>query len=142
MGTWLKLRMTPWGVWFVEGKGEPEPYLEAWLNRQPRPDTHQMEKEQIPKGTRFKVTRDIETAGLIHWRAPFTSGFHCVIPNGTILVTFGDCPASSAAFAVVPEDYRQFERQHIPPEDVSAEKYSGYSFVFVRSRIGKDLTPI
>jgi hypothetical protein len=38
IGTWLKLRMSPSGVWAVEGKGEPEPYLEAWINRWPHPE--------------------------------------------------------------------------------------------------------
>jgi hypothetical protein len=53
--------------------------------------------EQMPKGTRFEATEDIDTDGLVHWYAPLTSGFHCVIPKGTILVTFRDCSASSAA---------------------------------------------
>lgn len=66
--------------------------------------------EKIPKGTRFEVTEDIDTDGLIHWHAAFTSGFHCVIPKGTILVTFQDCSASSAAVGLTPKDYEGFER--------------------------------
>jgi hypothetical protein len=40
LGTWLRLRLSSSEGWSVEGRGEPEPYLEAWLNRQPTPNAH------------------------------------------------------------------------------------------------------
>jgi hypothetical protein len=95
--------------------------------------------EQIPKGTRFEVAEDIDTDGLVHWHAAFTSGFHCVIPKGTILVTFRDCSASSAAFGLVPEDYKGFEQKYVPHDDSVAQKYAGYSFVFALSEVGRKL---
>jgi len=38
LGTWLKLKLSSSEGWRVEGKGEPEPFLHAWVNRQPRPE--------------------------------------------------------------------------------------------------------
>jgi len=95
--------------------------------------------EPIRKGTRFEVAEDLDTDGLVHWRAPFTSGFHCVIPKGTILVTFHDYSPSAAAFALVPEDYKGFEKKYVPHDDIIATKYAGYSFVFARSEISRKL---
>jgi hypothetical protein len=93
----------------------------------------------LSKGTRFEVLEDIETDGLVHWNAPFTSGFRSVIPKGTILKTLHDYPASSSAVGFVPEDYKGFEQKHVPEADRKAQKYAGYSFVFLRSAIGVKL---
>lgn len=38
LGTWLKLKLSSSEGWSVEGKSETEPYLQAWLNRHPRPE--------------------------------------------------------------------------------------------------------
>jgi hypothetical protein len=92
----------------------------------------------LTKGTRFEVLEDIETDGLVHWNAPFTSGFRCVIPKGTILTTLHDYSASSAV-GFVPKDYNGFEQKHVPEADRKAQKYAGYSFVFLRSAIGVKL---
>jgi hypothetical protein len=92
----------------------------------------------LTKGTRFEVLEDIETEGLVHWSALFTSGFRCVIPKGTILKTFHDYPASSAV-GFAPEDYKGFEQKHVPEADRNARKYAGYSFVFLCSAFGVKL---
>lgn len=88
--------------------------------------------EHISKGARFQVIEDVETDGLVHWSAPFTSGFHCVIPKGTVLVTFRDSESASA-LGLVPENYKEFEQKFVPESDRTADKYAGYSFVFTRS---------
>jgi hypothetical protein len=95
----------------------------------------------ISKGTRFQVVNDVETDGLVHWRAPFTSGFHCIIPKGTILVSFGDS-VSSSAVGLVPEDYKEFEQKFIPESDRTADNYAGYSLVFTRAEVRKRLRPL
>lgn len=86
----------------------------------------------LGKGTRFEVLEDIETNGLVHWAAPVTSGFHCVIPKGTILKTFHDYPSVPVGVSLIPEDYKEFEEKHVPAEDRNEYKYAGYSFVFIR----------
>lgn len=42
------------------------------------------------RGSRFLVTRDLETDALTGWRAPYTGSEHCTIPAGTILRTTFD----------------------------------------------------
>jgi hypothetical protein len=37
LGTWLKLKLSSSEGLSVQGKGEPDPYMEAWLNREPHP---------------------------------------------------------------------------------------------------------
>ena len=34
VGTWLSLRLDPQKWWIVEGRGEPEPYIERWIAKQ------------------------------------------------------------------------------------------------------------
>ena len=94
-----------------------------------------MPQTGLSKGTRFEVLEDIETDGLVHWASPFTSGFHCVIPKGTILETFNDYPFAAVGVALIPEDYKEFEERYVPEADRNTPKYDGYSFVFRRHLI-------
>ena len=97
---------------------------------------------KIKKGTRFEALTDIATEGLIHWNAPMTTGFQCVIPRGTILVVLRESSSCSLGFACVPENRSGFEERFVPEADRQAEKYAGYSFVFTRLALGRRLKPI
>jgi len=44
----------------------------------------------VLNGDRFITTLDIKASGLTIWAAPFTGGFDCTIPEGTILVAKHD----------------------------------------------------
>lgn len=82
--------------------------------------------------------------GSIHWSAPFTSDFQCVIPAGTVLVarqSRGPGPFR-LAFMCVPEEYVAFEKRFIPSRNRSDPKYAGYSFTFNRWAIGRELEPL
>ncbi len=93
----------------------------------------------IRKGTRFEALADIQARGLIHWKAPLTTGFRCVIPKGTVLVAFGDFAPFSLGFSRVPEDSVGFERMFVPEEHRKDDRYGGYSFTFTRLAIGSKL---
>jgi hypothetical protein len=95
---------------------------------------------KIEKGTRFQALHDVATRGLIHWNAPLTTGFRCVIPDGTILVALRDSSSFSLSFGCIPENSRDFEHKFIPETDRVASGYAGYSFVFTRFAIGRKLS--
>jgi len=95
---------------------------------------------EIKKGARFRTLADITAKGLIHWNAPLTTGFRCVIPKGTILVAQRDSSPFSLGFGCVPENRADFERKFVPETDRAASGYAGYSFVFTRFAIGRKLS--
>lgn len=94
---------------------------------------------QVKKGDKFLVSEDIGATGLIHYKAPFTDGFKCTIPKGTILVAFSDSERISLGFGCIPENKEKFERKHIPENQRNDDRYTGYSFVFTYKEIGKRL---
>jgi hypothetical protein len=49
---------------------------------------------------------------------------------------------SANAIGLVPENYKDFEQTFVADSDRTADKYSGYSFVFTRSEVGKKLKPL
>jgi len=75
----------------------------------------------------------------VHWGAPLTTGFECIIPKGTILIASTDCRSSTLAISCIPEDSAEFEKQFVPESDRTADKYAGYSLLFWRFAIGKKL---
>jgi hypothetical protein len=96
---------------------------------------------RIRRGDRFEVLRDTPVTGSIHWSAPLTSDFRCVIPAGTVLVSRRDRGPGPfpLGFMCVPEDYAGFEERFVPEKDRLAPKYAGYSFIFSRWAIGTKL---
>ena len=101
------------------------------LSQLPHPD--------VKKGDRFEAMADFKTHGMTHWKAPFTGGFQCVVPKGTILVADYDSPKLSTGFGVTPENYAELEIRLVPEEDRSAQKYNGYSLSLRYGLIGKKL---
>ena len=99
-------------------------------------------KEIVNKGAKFITTRDLEKICLTHWRAPFTGGFECTIPAGTILISFYDQVEHPATLGLIPENYEEFERSYVSETYRFDPKYQGYSFVFTTNDIGDKLKPI
>ena len=96
----------------------------------------------IRKGDRFVTLTEMPATGLTHWRAPFTGGFECRIPEGTVLVAMHDSATVSTGFGVRPENYEELEKKLVPEADRTADKYGGYSFVISYREIGKRVKPI
>ena len=95
----------------------------------------------VHQGDRFSVAKDINVGGLTIWGMPYTGSFECKLTAGTILVAKRDATPWKDGFSVVPENYKELEKQLVPEADRSAKKYGGYYFVFLKSDIGKILIP-
>lgn len=89
----------------------------------------------VKQGDKFKITRDTNVSGLTIWGAPYTGGFECILPAGTILVANAD--SWGQGFGVVPEMYNELEKRLVPETDRTAKKYGGYYFIFSKSDIGE-----
>ena len=76
-------------------------------------------------GKRFRAKQAVDVRGLIHWRAPLTSGFVCTVPEGIVVVVDQDAPASATAALCVPED-SELESALVPSRDRTDPKYDGY----------------
>ncbi|HEX8723807.1 MAG TPA: hypothetical protein VF737_00300 [Gemmatimonadaceae bacterium] len=97
-----------------------------------------MSDSGVREGEAFVVLRDLPIQGLVHWAAPFTSGFGCTIPKGTVLVAFSDSPPGSATFACIATE-PAFEALVVPEKDRTAEGYAGYSFVMPCRLLGTSI---
>jgi hypothetical protein len=117
----------------VVGDQEWEAEKPADLGR-PRDDVH--------KDQRWRVVRDLATSGVTSWRAPFTGGFECVIPSGTVVTVDNDPPMGASAVYCVPENYDDLERAFVPAEDREAEKYGGYAVLIDLADFGEALEPL
>jgi hypothetical protein len=95
--------------------------------------------EAIKKGDRFTTVDDTPVHGLTVWGAPYTGGFRCVIPKGTVLVVAHDPVTGALGFTVVPEEYEKMEEVLVPEEDRTSRKYGGYYFVFTYDELGTKL---
>ena len=89
----------------------------------------------IRKGTRFLVLHDFELTALVSWRAPMTSGLRCTIPNGAILVAFGDSLPILGGVTCIPENPDAFQRDHVPEEIRTDPRFAGISFVVTDEEI-------
>jgi hypothetical protein len=102
-----------------------------------------MDQTEIRTGDRYRTLRDFSTHGLIHWAgAPATSGFDCIIPEGTILIVRNDPPPQATAVYELPEDAEEFERANVPAEDRTDPQYGGYSLVMMFKDMGRSFARI
>lgn len=92
---------------------------------------------QIKKGDRFEIVHDFKTKALRHWKAPFTDGFKCVVPKGTILIALSDGTFPYMLFAAIPDNYSDFEEQHVAADIRGDEKYDGYSILLPYWQLGR-----
>ncbi len=95
----------------------------------------------VKRGRRFVAMHDFPAQGLTHWNAPFTGGFNCVVPKGTVFVVDYDSQPGATAFGCVPENAKDFELRFVPEAERTNPKYGGYSLVFFFSVIGEHLAP-
>ena len=101
---------------------------------------YQLKGSGIKKGDRFTVINDIKVNGLTVWGAPYTGGFECTLPKGTVLVAPDKQVKGAKGFSVVPENYKEMESILVPKKDRENQKYGGYYFVFLNSDIGLVIT--
>ena len=92
---------------------------------------------QINQGDKLKTIKLFKTTGLIHYSAPVTGSFECEIPIGTVFNVISEPRDGYPGFYVVPENEEYFEKQFVPRNDRKNKRYGGYSFVFMKSDLGK-----
>ena len=83
----------------------------------------------VKQGEKFILTEDKQTNGLTSWSAPFTGGFECNVPAGTVFEVLHDSVVTAKGFGCKPVNYNQFELAHVPESDRCSPKYNGYYFV-------------
>lgn len=90
---------------------------------------------RIAKGARLRLRADVRTTGLVYFNGPFSSGFHCEIPQGAELVVYS---ASGLAFQCTLADPALEER--LIPKDLRLDpKYAGTAFTFGLGDLGSRL---
>lgn len=94
----------------------------------------------VAKGTRYRVTRDIERTALVYFTAPFTGGFKCSLAAGTVLVAVRESDEDSTRVFLAPEDKESYEAKYVPER--TDPKYVGFAFSFKSSEIGTIVVPI
>jgi hypothetical protein len=96
-------------------------------------------KMKIKKATKLRAARDLPAKGLTYWKAPYTGGFRCVVPEGTVVIVRQDVGPFSLGVTCVPEDYEGFGEKFVPENDRRSPKYAGYSLFFWRWQLGRRL---
>ena len=100
------------------------------------------ERMMMKKGDRFVTTEETPAHCLTVWGAPYTGGFRCVIPKGTVLVVAHEPVTGASGFTVVPEEYERMEEMLVPEEDRKSREYGGYYFVFNHDEVGLKLVKL
>jgi hypothetical protein len=96
----------------------------------------------VRKCGRWRVMTDLPSRGITTWTAPFTGGFECVIPNGTVLTVEHDPVMGAKAVYCRPENYKDFESAFVPAEEREAENYSGYALSISLTDFGEALRQV
>lgn len=94
---------------------------------------------KIIKGTKLRAIAALHATGLTHWNAPYTGGFNCIVPEGTVVIATRDVGPFSLRVKCLPEYYKSFGEQFVPEQDRRSPKYAGYSLVFWRWQVGTKL---
>lgn len=97
---------------------------------------------RVAKGDRFRVIKATEKTALLYFASPFTGGFKCTLPIGTVLVTVRDSEAGDTRVFLAAENREPFESKYVSNDQKSDPKYLGFAFTFKTSDIGKILVPI
>jgi hypothetical protein len=100
-----------------------------------------MKHSLVQEGDRFITTDDFPTGGMAAYSAPYSSGFNCVVPRGTILVADQDQLQDAPSFVCMPEKYKEME-ELLVPEAERNDKYLGYYLVCRGAAIGGALSLI
>jgi hypothetical protein len=81
---------------------------------------------EINENDRFIVIKGFKSNCLTHFNGPYTLGFECMVPKGTILIAYHASEIISAGFSCIPEKPQEFE-QFIPIEQRNDPKYQSFS---------------
>ena len=88
-----------------------------------------MVNANVREGQLLESTDDVEVSGLVHWRAPFTSGFKGRLPKRVVVSVSRVPPAGATLVACHPRDYEAVQRLVIDEDDWKSAKYNGYTLL-------------
>ena len=94
-----------------------------------------------PIGTSFAagdlliVRRPLAVTVLTHWRAPYTDGFHCLLPEGTRLRVSEATGRRARGLPCQPDDLEAFESAFVSEDVRRHAKYAGCSLVLVKGEV-------
>jgi hypothetical protein len=89
---------------------------------------------RVHDGDRVRATVDIKARGLVYFNGPFSGGFVCTIPCGSVLRVYH---VHDLGFLCTPEG--DLEAALVPASDRSNSKYAGAAFAFGLGDVGRRL---
>ena len=93
---------------------------------------------RVHRGDHLRALVDIRTIGMVYFRAPFSSGFRCTIPKGSVLNVYHEPDANDLGFNCTLVD-ADLEVLLVPATDRTSDKYTGHAFAFGLGDIGRRL---
>jgi hypothetical protein len=81
---------------------------------------------------RVRALVDVKTTGIVYYNGPFSTGFRCVIPRGSVLKVYS---VGDLAFLCTPEG--EVEAALVPASDRAHSKYAGAAFSINIGDIGR-----
>jgi len=94
----------------------------------------------LAKGTVLTAASDTSLEGLVHWRAPFTSGFRAVVSRGTAIeVEESTRPGARVTYCKLVDS--TLEPMLVGARDLNSPKYDGYTILLPHGRVGKIWVP-
>ena len=87
---------------------------------------------RVAKDDRVRALVDVETLGMAYHSGPFSSGFACRIPRGSVMRVYS---TTDLGFSCTPEG--ELEIQLVPASDRNNPKYSAAAFTFGLGDIGR-----
>lgn len=81
------------------------------------------------KGERYASLRAFDAPAIVHWAAPYSSGYSAVFPEGELLEIASDPAPGASAVYCEPVRAKELLPWFIDPVDAQVSKYQGYSLV-------------
>lgn len=92
-------------------------------------------RTRIEEGDILVVHSPLVVFVLTHWKAPYTDGSRCRLPEGARLLAAHDAGPQSLGVQCVPEDREWFSETLVPEEIRSADKFAGCSISLGRREL-------
>ena len=87
---------------------------------------------RVAKGDHVRALVDVDTIGLSYYNGPYSTGFDCRIPRGSVMRVYD---ATELVFLCTPEG--ELETELVPASHRNDSKYAGAAFQFDIGDIGR-----
>ena len=89
---------------------------------------------RVKEGDHVRALEDLDEIGLVYFKAPFSTGFRCTIPKGSVPRVYG---VTRLGFVCTPEG--KLEAAIVPEHDRRDDRYAGAAFSFTLADLGRRL---